>query len=239
MRCICCSLLAANLVLLAYIISEPDQKNSSHDAGVVMDSRDRVKGTTLVLLSELVDDKRQVEPVEAVRLGRVKPENGALSSRALCTLVGSFTDIAKARLFVERLAVFDIQSKVKHLLVSNTVGYWLHLPPLGSRKELLQRLGDLQRQGVDSYIIPDGELENGISLGMFSESDRAKALQSKVAELGHQTEILEVPREKREIWVFLQQRESTKINQTQWSELISGKDLLQKQQNLCSDVASR
>ena len=158
-------------------------------------------------------------------------------SRSLCTLVGAFVDRGQASLFVERLAVLGVMAQLKNLLVSSTVGFWLHLPPQVSRKEVLRRLSELQRQGVDSYVIPDGDLANGISLGMFSDRARADSLRAKIASLGYRPEILPVPREKRELWVFLSQAESAKISAEKWSELISGKELLQKQQNLCSDVA--
>lgn len=199
------------------------------------------KFPSLVLLSEL---KAKQEPVESVRVSHFevgvgeKNDTVAPISRSLCTLVGSFDERAKAEYFVLRLSALGVKAKVKNLLVSTTVGFWLHLPPLSSRKELLRRLSELQRQGVDSYVIPDGELQNGISLGMFSELQRAEFLQNTITQLGYAPQIAKVPREKRELWVFLLSEESIKINAKSWSELLSGKELLQKQQNLCSDVAS-
>jgi hypothetical protein len=240
MRWIFFTLVMLNVALFAYVWQV------HHNALDVLVSTQVVdeKVATLTLLDEIAERK----PVETIRLKKqrdqiiVAQEEGEGQSqpisRSLCTLVGSFAKQDKADVFVARLLSMGVKAKVKNLLVSTTVGYWLHLPPLASRKELLRRLSELRRQGVDSYIIPDGDLANGISLGMFSEKQRAKGLQDNIAHLGYQPKIIEVPREKREVWVFLMQGESAKISEESWSELLSGKDLLQKQQNLCSDVAS-
>jgi len=87
-------------------------------------------------------------------------------------------------------------------------------------------------------VIPTGNLKNGISLGMFSQQERAENVKESILELGYEPEILAEPREQREVWVFLPQGESLKISDERWSELLSGKELLEKRQILCSDVAS-
>jgi cell division septation protein DedD len=152
--------------------------------------------------------------------------------------VGTFANMAGAKYFVEKLAAKGVRSEVKNVLVSMTVGFWLHLPPLSSKKALRRRLAELQRQGIDSYTIPDGELANGISLGMFSSRQRAKSLQKSISQLGYRPEIAEVPREKREPWVFVLEGEEQKISDQMWFEWLSVKELAKKQEILCSDVAS-
>ncbi|MFT5419391.1 MAG: hypothetical protein ACI9D5_000126 [Candidatus Endobugula sp.] len=242
MRWIFFTILVANIAIFSYLYFVPQgHQPALVSAGTVSALADGAGVAPLVLVSELAS-KRQ--PVESIRLkSRGRQVLGSAvaarpTSRSLCTLIGAFSTQSKADYFVERVAAWGVDAKVKNLLVSTTVGFWLHLPPLASRKELLRRLSELQRQGVDSYVIPDGRLANGISLGLFSEETRAKTLKNSIAKLGYQPKIAEVPREKREVWVFLLQGESAKITDEKWSELLSGKDLLQKQQNLCSDVAS-
>lgn len=242
MRWIFFTLLVVNVLVLGYM--QLAERHLPVVEGGRLDPS-QSKQDSLVLLDELKSGRESIETIRLkkktviVNNGLVKVESDSIpTSRSLCTLVGSFPDQSKADYFIRRLAALGVEANVKNLLVSTTVGYWLHLPPLSSRKELLRRLSELQRQGVDSYVIPDGDLANGISLGMFSEEYRAKSLESSIAKLGYQPKIVEVPREKRELWVFLLQGESAKISEESWSELLSGKELLQKQQNLCSDVAS-
>ncbi len=238
MRWVFFSLLAVNCFILMELTAVTSfLKPRLALEAAVEDNSDNVR--SLVLLSEMERDRQSVDTIRLNTRNIIEGSQPVQAlSRSLCTLIGSFVSIDKANRFVDVLAARGVSAKVKNLLVSSTVGFWLHLPPLVSRKEVLRRLSELQRQGVDSYIIPDGDLENGISLGMFSDQNRALLLKDNIEQLGYQPKIAEVPREKREVWVFLEQSESVKISAEQWLELISGRELLQKQQNLCSDVAS-
>jgi cell division septation protein DedD len=251
MRFIFFTLLIVNICLAVYVyrsvLLEPNAAILSESVLVSSSSSD---GSGLVLLSEV--EKKQV--VETVRLrARVNAGSQSSSSRLqrihdkplnelvaanLCVRVGAFAAMAEARYFVEKLAAQGVPSAVKNVLVSTTVGFWLHLPPLSSKKELRRRLAELQRQGIDSYTIPDGRLTNGISLGMFSEEQRAQSLQKSISRLGYRPEIAKVPREKRELWVFISKGEEQKISDQMWFEWLSAKELPKKQQISCSDVAS-
>ena len=163
----------------------------------------------------------------------------AQSEPAVCTLVGPFPELLAAEYFVERLSALSVLSSIQNLTVSGDPGYWLHLQPLVSRKEALSLLRGLQQKNVDSYIIPSGDLANGISLGMFSDRSRASAMQSSIKQLGYDPKILEVGRDQTEIWLYLPQGEAAKIADNRWIELLSAEESLEKRQNLCSDVASR
>ena len=208
---------------------------------------------SLILLNEI--EKKPI--VETVRLREsanvASQSSGSLSESSegvaisasqsseatnMCMRVGAFSSMADANDFVEKLSEGGVKSTVKNVLVSTTVGFWLHLPPLPSSKELRRRLAELQRQGVDSYAIPDGELANGVSLGMFSEQQRAESLQKSISQLGYRPKIAEVPREKRELWVFLLRGEEQKVSDEMWFKWLSVNNLPKKQEILCSDVAS-
>ena len=156
----------------------------------------------------------------------------------VCTLVGPFPRLLDAENLFERLEALDVLSEIKNVTVSGDAGYWLHLSPQISRKEALSLLRELQQKNVDSYIIPSGNLENGISLGVFSNQDRANSMQESIRQLGYDPKIAEVNRDQQEVWLFLPQGEAAKLTENRWVELLSVQDSLQKRQNLCSDVAS-
>ena len=156
----------------------------------------------------------------------------------VCTLVGPFEKLLNAEYFVERLSALSVLSEIKRLTVAGDKGFWLHLSPLVSRKEALSLLRELQQKQVDSYIIPSGELANGISLGMFSDRSRAQDMEASIKRLGYNPEIAEVSRDQQEIWLYLPQGEAAKLAENRWLELLSAEESLQKRQNLCSDVAS-
>ena len=191
---------------------------------------------TVTLLSEL--SERNV--LNAVAAANTAPAvvSSVTSGQPICTLVGPFSVLLRAEYFVERLQALSLLAEVKQLVVASEPGYWLYLPSEPSRKEALRRLSELQRRGIDSYVIPSGNLANGISLGMFTNKERADAMLLSVKSQGYKPEIAEVPREQKEIWVFLSQGEAAKLSDERWSELLSSEDYLQKRQNFCSDVAS-
>lgn len=252
MRFICFTLLIVNVCFATYVyrvVALEPVVVSAGEPALELRSSD-----SLILLSEI--EKKQI--VETVRLREsanvasqssgllseggedVVAKSASQSSEAtnMCMRVGAFSSMADANDFVEKLSEGGVKSTVKNVLVSTTVGFWLHLPPLPSSKELRRRLAELQRQGIDSYAIPDGELANGVSLGMFSEQQRAESLQKSISQLGYRPKIAEVPREKRELWVFLLRGEEQKVSDEMWFKWLSVNNLPKKQEILCSDVAS-
>ena len=168
-------------------------------------------------------------PVESI----VKP-----ARQPLCTLVGPFSRLLSAEYFLEKLQSLDVKSEIRSIVVLSEPGYWLYLPPEKSRKDALRRLSELQARGIDSYVIPDGNLANGISLGMFADKARAKSMEKSIEDKGYKPKIVDVPREQKELWVFLPEGEAAKIGDEKWLKLISAEDLLQKRQNVCTDLAS-
>ena len=156
----------------------------------------------------------------------------------VCTIVGSFDKLLKAEYFVERLMALGLDAEVKELVVASKPGFWLHLRPEPSRKEALRRLRELQSRGIDSYVIPTGDLANGISLGMFSNRESALALQQSVRQQGYQPEILDIVREQKEIWIMMLPGVAAKLSAERWAELLSSDQYLQKRQNFCADIAS-
>lgn len=45
--------------------------------------------------------------------------------------------------------------------------HWVMIPPMESRQAALVRYRQLTEQGVEAYVVPSGERENAISLGLF------------------------------------------------------------------------
>jgi len=251
MRFICFTLLIVNVCFAIYVyrvvalepvvvsVGEPALELRSSDSLILLNEIEKKPIVETVRLRESANVASQSsgslsESSEGVAI------SASQSSEAtnMCMRAGAFSSMADANDFVEKLSEGGVKSTVKNVLVSTTVGFWLHLPPLPSSKELRRRLAELQRQGVDSYAIPDGELANGVSLGMFSEQQRAESLQKSISQLGYRPKIAEVPREKRELWVFLLKGEEQKVSDEMWFKWLSVNNLPKKQEILCSDVAS-
>jgi hypothetical protein len=154
-------------------------------------------------------------------------------------MVGPFKDLLPAEYFVEHLQALEVLGAVERLEVSSGAGFWVYQPSRASRKEALRRLHELQAAGLDSYVIPKGELENGISFGFFSDRRGAEARLAEVGALGYEVLLKEVARSYEEIWVVLTALESTKIGDELWLKLLNREAGLEMRQNFCPGVAHK
>ena len=157
---------------------------------------------------------------------------------ALCTLVGPFSALLRAEYFLEYLAEEGIVSQITEIEVPGPPAFWVYLSPLGSRSLAYQKLGELQREGIDSYVIPKGELENGISFGLFSQELGGLQRLAEVKALGYPAALKRVERSNAEIWVSIEAVEAKKITQQQWLTLLVRDEGLEMRQNFCPAVAS-
>ncbi|MBX2809908.1 MAG: SPOR domain-containing protein [Cellvibrionaceae bacterium] len=232
MQWIVASLVIVNVIVFVYfqlfVEAPPLGEASGVGSSLSVDA-----APLLVLLDEVNGLPSGARSHDAVAKTAIKPK-----PPLLCTLVGPFEKLLSAEYFIESLSAESISAEIKNIVVTSDEGYWLHLAPESSRKEALRRLSELQRQGIDSYVIPSGNLANGISLGMFSRRERAQAMKDQVREQGYKPIITAIAREEKEIWVFLNAGEASKLSDLRWSELLSSAQYLQKRQNLCSDIAS-
>lgn len=161
-----------------------------------------------------------------------------LGADPLCTLIGPFDDPASAEPVVQRLQALDVSAQVRDIEVPDGAGYWVYLPPELSHRAALRKLHELQSKQIDSYIIPRGDLANGISFGMFSREDLANARQQEMLEQGYDVQIREIERTHREIWVLLPPGDAQQLADSFWDELFERSQELERRQNFCPGVAS-
>lgn len=146
------------------------------------------------LLSEAADVRAQ---------SGAKPEfagNGS-GEASVCLYLGSFEQEAQAREVEQRLLSLDIKAQVRAMDAAAGVEYWVYLEPLASRQASLRQLRELQARRVDSYIITQGDLANGISLGIFPRSDSADVVMQRLRAVGYEPKMRELSRSHRSFWV--------------------------------------
>lgn len=166
-------------------------------------------------------------------------EPPASSAEAMCTLVGPFETLLKAEYLVERLAALEVEARIEDLEIPGEIGYWVYLPPLETRRQAFNKLREIQAKGIDSYVIPRGELANGISFGMFSRQDLAKNRVADMRSQGYAAEIKETPRIYRETWVVVAPGQAQYLDAGMWQTVLEGSDNVERRQNFCPTVASR
>lgn len=182
----------------------------------------------------------QPSPPSQVNARVQKPtkERRRRGGQSLCEMVGPFKSRSAADEFNERLQAIEIKAALKDIELPAGIGYWVYLEPVATRKEALRHLAELQAQKVDSYVIPKGELANGISLGMFSRKVLSGARVKEMESLGLKPKVEEIERSYNELWVMLELGEGDKMSEYSWKNVLDGLNLVERRENYCLDVAS-
>lgn len=147
------------------------------------------RGNTIRLVEEVPGGDRSGEPV----VEEMTAES--------CVFLGGFNKEDQSKALEQRLLSLDLPVKAVALEASAGVDYWVYLSPLASRQASLRQLRELQARHVDSYIITQGELVNGLSLGIFSREELAAALVRRLDDMGYEAQLKELPRSHRMFWV--------------------------------------
>lgn len=82
------------------------------------------------------------------------------------------------------------------------LGYWVYLPPFGSRREADAATAMLKRRGVgDLYVVTDEANRNAISLGVFNQRSGAVERQKEMKKLGFKALMAERFRDEPRYWL--------------------------------------
>ena len=90
----------------------------------------------------------------------------------MCVRLGLLESLEDARRLVERQPMAgDVSMSWQEVETTLPPFHWVIIPPQ-PRPVALKQFRDIQRQGIDSYLVTEGENRNAISLGLF-ESRKA------------------------------------------------------------------
>jgi hypothetical protein len=185
MRWVFLSLICLNLLVMVWFWRD--------QAGTSMEriSEPKQKGEALVLLSEL--DSSDIDYKE------IKAKSSRVASR--CYSVGPLADRIDAKHLKVRAEALGFNSELRGLATGTSIEHWVHIPPQANRQQSLRLLRELQGRGIDSYIITQGDLAEGISLGLFRNEDSAQRLTKKMQGMDYNVVIKEVSRGEKELWL--------------------------------------
>jgi hypothetical protein len=127
--------------------------------------------------------------------------NGDSAKNSICLFLGGFEQEDVARAVEQRLLSTDIEAEVEVAGAASGLDFWVYLAPLASRQASLRQLKELQARKIDSYIISQGDLVNGISLGIFPRNDSAQSVMQRLREAGYEPLLRELARAHRNYWV--------------------------------------
>lgn len=149
-----------------------------------------------------------------------KPPARARNKQAEIMLLGGFSDEKTAQTLQQRLLSLDIQSKITGVNSRVDLEYWVYLAPLASRQASVRQLKEMQARKIDGYLITQGDLSNGISLGMFAREDSAQSVAMRLKEAGYEPLVKIVERSQRLYWVAINEESRRLVDQFLLKQLI-------------------
>ncbi|MGI9283726.1 MAG: SPOR domain-containing protein [Endozoicomonas sp.] len=186
-------------------------------------------GKRLMLLSEMSTEPPRQTPVKKETKG---------ISEAQCLVVGPFESSAKADQLQQKLFSLGVSSRERSDNEVVLADYWVHISPRSNRQAAIRLLRELQGQGIDSFVITQGELANGISLGLFSKETSANEVSRRVQEAGYEPSIKKLPREPETFWLEMTDSEADKLNADFWEKQADEYNDLKMLEKNCKSVAS-
>ncbi|MBO9483032.1 MULTISPECIES: SPOR domain-containing protein [Gammaproteobacteria] len=174
-------------------------------------------GERLVLLTETEDYLQSLRNETEVQPAL---ETSLYSGDAVqeCLIVGPLANVIEVDELQQRLFAVGVSSKERADESSQQEDYWVHIPPLASRDAAIRLLRELQAQRIDSFVITQGELTNGISLGLFSRREFAKAVSRRLMDAGYEVAIKSLPRVPEQWWLEMDAAVEEKLSTSFWDE---------------------
>mgnify|MGYP000529986620 FL=1 len=141
----------------------------------------------------VVDKQEDIEPIEILETESLIEEQGSidLENKSFCYQVGPFLN---EKLLDEWLASNDIDvnllTKVNEMKKKVT-GYLVYYPQADTYEQSKKNVQMLESKGfTEFWLFRKGELKGNISLGLFSEKNRAVSLQESLLKAGVNVKIM-------------------------------------------------
>lgn len=174
----------------------------------------------------------------AADVGSIPERSPSFEAGDRCWTFGPFDAREDAENMQTRLSARAVAMVVQERSTSVAPDFWVHVPPRVNRQAAMLLLRQLQGRGVDSSIIAEGELANGISLGFFSSEKSARQLLERHQDQVYPVDLRIVPREISEFWGLIALDEYSKLGEEGWRRFLSQSDGVIMEQNVCDAVAT-
>jgi SPOR domain len=132
------------------------------------------------------------------------PQSSAalINDVARCISLGPFRDLAEASQASSTMRSSGYAPRTRLAQGDVWAGLWVYLADLPSRAEAQRAMSVLKQKGIaDAYIMPAADQTNVISLGIFSEPQRAQRRAEEVKALGFTPSIADRTRKDTVYWI--------------------------------------
>src|SRR5690554_6355725 len=122
---------------------------------------------------------------------------------AVCYVAGPYNEADNATNLLSGAVALGFNGKTKALeVVSDEPSeYWVRVSPRTSREAVMRTLIQLHQKKIDSCLVTQGELADGISVGLFRNKDSAYGLQDQIKSLAIPAEVRVINKNTTEYWV--------------------------------------
>jgi hypothetical protein len=151
---------------------------------------------------------RELQPI---RLRAESPDSSATPAddlsgadllAAACVSVGPFIDPAHAAAANAQLERLGFTSRRRVSQDEVRVGYWVRVPNLATPADATNALATLQAAGFgDAYVVAEGEPDNTVSVGVYSDPRRAAEVSATVQKAGFTPETSDRLRRLEVLWL--------------------------------------
>lgn len=184
-RWLCFVLVAVNLAYLGWNLWRPAP------AAISMAQQSTADLPTLRLLTEAPESV-------------VSAPGDAEPQAQWCWVAGPWPDAQQARGWWRQAMAADADGWLQSVKVRKEGLHWVYLAAADTpREQVVAQLKELQAQGVDSFLVSDGDDAGAISFGYFSSEESARGLAMTLRSAGHAVEMRPTVRELTEYWYFL------------------------------------
>ena len=119
-----------------------------------------------------------------------------------CTTVGPFRELAQAATAAATLRAAGYQPTQRVAEGDVWIGYWVYIDAIATETEANAILAKVRGEGVtDSYVIPNSDSGNLVSLGVFSEISGVTRRREQVRSLGYDPKVVDRTRRATVYWV--------------------------------------
>ena len=127
---------------------------------------------------------------------------GAGLLAASCVSVGPFIAPADAAAAGAQLDRLGFASRRRVALDEVRVGYWVRVPNLATPADTTNALATLRAAGLsDAYVVAEGEPDNAVSVGVYSDPRRAAEVSALVQKAGFTPETSDRLRKLEVLWL--------------------------------------
>ena len=164
------------------------------------------------------------------------PDTSALDGQ--CELLAAFDD-SQLESIMERLHSVDLDPWVAYQVTQTFGPLMVYVTPFNTSREAAVELTVLRREGIDSFIIADGDLQNGISVGVFSSEQNAMTRLVQLEALGYSADTYQYVVEDSEPVINIPAAQASILADEFWVQLLADFPQVNHSQNSCFEVASQ